>query len=71
MWIGHSLGSVISYNILSKYKIKNIKEIITVGSPLGMKVIKRNLESPLLNPHAHYQDGTMHLIKKMQFHCSL
>ncbi|QRY55978.1 hypothetical protein [Sphingobacterium siyangense] len=50
VWVGHSLGSVITYNILSKYKIKNIKEIITIGSPLGMKVIKRNLESPLLNP---------------------
>lgn len=50
VWVGHSLGTVISYDILSKYNIPNINEIISVGSPLGMKVIKRNLESPLLMP---------------------
>ncbi|MEJ5049361.1 hypothetical protein WH221_05945 [Chryseobacterium culicis] len=50
VWVGHSLGSVISYNILSTYKAKTIKEIITLGSPLGMKVIKKNLKSPLIMP---------------------
>lgn len=50
VWVGHSLGSVISYNILSKYKTRNINEFITVGSPLGMKVIKKHLEAPLLMP---------------------
>ncbi|MDH5033743.1 hypothetical protein [Chryseobacterium cucumeris] len=50
VWVGHSLGSVISYNILSTYATNTIKEIITVGSPLGMKVIKSNLKSPLVMP---------------------
>lgn len=50
VWVGHSLGSVISYNILSEYTGNNIKEIITVGSPLGLNAIRKNLKSPLVMP---------------------
>lgn len=52
MVIAHSLGSVISYNILGVL-IKNapdLKLFITLGSPLGMKRIKAQLEIPLKRP---------------------
>lgn len=50
VWVSHSLGTVISYNVLSQYEGENIKEIITVGSPLGLNAIKKNLRSPLVMP---------------------
>lgn len=50
IWVAHSLGSVISYNILDQHAFKNIDKMITIGSPLGMKTIKRHLETPLRMP---------------------
>lgn len=52
IWVAHSLGSVISYNILDQHASKSIDKMITVGSPLGMKTIKRHLETPLRMPKA-------------------
>lgn len=52
--VGHSLGSIIGYNIL-KGDPAQVSRYITVGSPLGIKAIKRLLESPLVSPtHAWY-----------------
>jgi len=50
VWVGHSLGSVVSYNVLGQHTPKSIKKIITVGSPLGVKSIKRHLDAPLKMP---------------------
>jgi len=52
IWVAHSLGSVISYNILDQHASKSIDKMITVGSPLGMQTIKRHLETPLRMPKA-------------------
>lgn len=46
--VGHSLGSIIGYNVLHKTKSKVVK-YITLGSPLGIKSIKRKL-MPLKMP---------------------
>lgn len=49
--VGHSLGSVVGYNVLSKLATtKLIRAYITVGSPLGIKAIKKQLDSPLAMP---------------------
>ncbi|MDC7217383.1 MAG: hypothetical protein PQJ28_00015 [Spirochaetales bacterium] len=50
MIIGHSLGSVIGYNVLSQLEDFEIVKYITVGSPLGLKSIKNKLETPLRMP---------------------
>lgn len=42
--IGHSLGSVVAYNVLMKNKAKlKLRKFITVGSPLGIKAISSKL----------------------------
>ncbi|MBI5320103.1 hypothetical protein [Bradyrhizobium sp.] len=40
--VGHSLGSVVGYNVL-RAAPKNVKAYITVGSPLGIRAIRRAL----------------------------
>jgi len=49
--VGHSLGSVVGYNVLSK-TAQNVSanRYVTVGSPLGLKAIKRQLDTPLAMP---------------------
>jgi pimeloyl-ACP methyl ester carboxylesterase len=46
--VGHSLGSVVAYNILNAATIK-VPLYVTVGSPLGIRAI-RNTLSPITNP---------------------
>ena len=46
--VGHSLGSVIGYNVL-RAATKNVKVYVTVGSPLGIRAIRRTL-GPIGNP---------------------
>lgn len=47
--VGHSLGSVVGYNVLLDHP-HSVVRYITVGSPLGVRAIKRRLESPLRMP---------------------
>ena len=47
--VGHSLGSVVGYNVLSKHP-GNVKKYITVGSPLGLRAIKSKLDTPICMP---------------------
>jgi hypothetical protein len=50
--IGHSLGSVIAYDVLCSLNqdAPELKLFITLGSPLGMKRIKAQLATPLKRP---------------------
>jgi pimeloyl-ACP methyl ester carboxylesterase len=48
--IGHSLGSVVAYNVLSRLSTPAVPRLVTVGSPLGINGIKRKLDKPLRNP---------------------
>jgi hypothetical protein len=49
--VGHSLGSVVGYNVLRKTPTTvKVNKYVTVGSPLGLKAIRKNLESPLAMP---------------------
>lgn len=49
--VGHSLGSVVGYNVLRNASPTiGVQKYITVGSPLGLKAIKRKLDSPLAMP---------------------
>lgn len=50
--VGHSLGTVVSYNVLRKYAEQNgwvVPFYITLGSPLGVTAIKDEL-APLKHP---------------------
>jgi predicted alpha/beta hydrolase family esterase len=50
--IGHSLGTVVGYNVLraqSSQRLR-VRRYITVGSPLGIRAIRRRLISPLEMP---------------------
>ena len=49
--IGHSLGSVVAYNVLcDRAAAPPYPRYITVGSPLGIRAIQRHLTSPLRSP---------------------
>jgi hypothetical protein len=49
--VAHSLGSVIAYNILLRRAADQpVKQFVTIGSPLGIRGIKRKLERPLRHP---------------------
>ena len=42
--VGHSLGSIIAYNVLMDRPIRaNVKRLITLGSPLGIEAIYKRL----------------------------
>ncbi|MXN91684.1 alpha/beta hydrolase [Flavobacterium sp. Sd200] len=47
--VGHSLGSVVGYNVLREADVE-IVDYITIGSPLGLKSIKKKLATPLQFP---------------------
>lgn len=48
--VGHSLGSVVSYLVLKNNPNYHIKKFITIGSPLGVNVIRPFLEQPIEMP---------------------
>lgn len=49
--VAHSLGSVIAYNVLAKRNpTPPVARFVTVGSPLGIRGIKRLIERPLRSP---------------------
>ena len=49
--IGHSLGSVVGYNVLHKLPANTpVSKYVTIGSPLGIKAVKERLAAPLRMP---------------------
>lgn len=48
--VGHSLGSIVGYNVLKSFNSPFVKKYITIGSPLGLKSIKSKLEPPICMP---------------------
>ena len=45
--VGHSLGSVVAYNLLRKHRRNvQLRKFVTVGSPLGLRVISSKLGVP-------------------------
>ncbi|MBN1150247.1 hypothetical protein JXA84_03380 [candidate division WOR-3 bacterium] len=48
--VGHSLGSVIGYEVLSGLEKPNIPLFITLGSPLGLCSVKRHVSKPFKKP---------------------
>jgi len=49
--VGHSLGSVVGYNVLrAALPGTDVRRYVTVGSPLGVRAIKRRLAPPLGMP---------------------
>jgi len=48
--VGHSLGSIVSYNILRDLPALTACKFITVGSPLGVNAVKKHLKTPIKMP---------------------
>ena len=48
--VGHSLGSIVRYNILRDNPNLKIPKYITVSSPLGLKSVKSYLKTPIKMP---------------------
>lgn len=48
--VGHSLGSIISYMVLSNNPNLQVKKLITLGSPLGMNSLRTHLEPKRMPP---------------------
>lgn len=50
--VGHSLGSIVTYAVLTEAGANaNVPLFVTVGSPLGIPVVKRYVPRPLGMPH--------------------
>ena len=47
--VGHSLGSVVAYNVLRAAGKTSVRAYVTLGSPLGIRGISASLETPLKN----------------------
>lgn len=48
--IAHSLGSVVGYEVLRQHSPNKVPRLVTVGSPLGIRAIRRRLTMPLTMP---------------------
>lgn len=49
--VAHSLGSVVAYNVLrTRAAMPQYPQLITLGSPLGIRAIKQQLATPLVSP---------------------
>ena len=48
--IGHSLGSIVAYETLCLEGVTGIDTLITLGSPLGLRSLQKNLRTKLAQP---------------------
>lgn len=48
--VAHSLGSVVGYEVLREHSGNAVPILVTVGSPLGIRAIRRRLAAPLTMP---------------------
>ena len=48
--IGHSLGSIVSYDVLKTNPKLKVNKLITIGSPLGISSIRKHLAPPVGMP---------------------
>ncbi|MDB6175041.1 MAG: hypothetical protein JWL59_4352 [Chthoniobacteraceae bacterium] len=51
--VAHSLGTIVAYNVLRAIKPEQnieVVQLVTVGSPLGVRAVRERLESPLSMP---------------------
>lgn len=48
--VAHSLGSIVLYNILCNNPGLDVRSLVTVGSPLGIRAVQRYLAKPLVMP---------------------
>lgn len=48
--VGHSLGSVVGYEVLRANANNLVALFVTVGSPLGIRAVRRRLATPLTMP---------------------
>ena len=48
--VAHSLGSVVAYNVLRSEPGSTVPLLVTLGSPLGMRAIRDELDKPLRHP---------------------
>lgn len=54
--VGHSLGSIVGYDIIRYQDAFTVKSYITVGSPLGLTSINSKLKKPLNRPDCIEKD---------------
>lgn len=48
--VGHSLGSVVGYQVLRNSPNADVKKYVTVGSPLGVRAVQSKLVTPFTMP---------------------
>ncbi len=48
--VGHSLGTIVTYNILRDNNNLKVARYVTIGSPLGLDAVKKYLKTPILMP---------------------
>jgi hypothetical protein len=50
VFVLHSLGTVVGYNVLKERADVQVPLLVTFGSPLGMKSVQTYLDPPLMRP---------------------
>lgn len=54
--VAHSLGTIVTYNVLRDHPELQVHKFITLGSPLGLQAVKKYLKPPVSMP-ACVKDG--------------
>lgn len=54
--VSHSLGTVIAYNLLYQHPEFNIRNFITLGSPLAFRVVQEQIFHPIIRPTCIHGD---------------
>lgn len=60
--VAHSLGSLVTYETLHKFKDLNVELLVTVGSPLRLSSLVRRLDPGLINRRGERPAGVQHWV---------
>jgi pimeloyl-ACP methyl ester carboxylesterase len=55
--VGHSLGSIVAYEFVHQHPDAQLDLLLTLGSPLGLRLVREGLAEPLLTPNGEQFTG--------------
>jgi hypothetical protein len=60
--VGHSLGSVVAYEVLCSDPDLPVRTLVTLGSPLGVRAVRSRLQPPVINGRGAWPSGVEHWV---------
>jgi pimeloyl-ACP methyl ester carboxylesterase len=55
--LGHSLGSIVAYEVLCAHPELPVRSLVTLGSPLGLGAVHRRLRPPVVDGRGQFPHG--------------